>query len=299
MRNTKTLDQNNLKALESISKLLTNGDLYKARKFLLEYQDKYPGTNSFICNSIEARLIGYEGDFDEAISVFKSVLNQKRKSNNFSESIYYLMILLLKQGRYDEAYHYCNMIDYKELENKPARFTTNTIRTYNFLKKELNLDSDVYDIESYSMLQLYYYSNYLAKEHIYEKHNIDTNVDIEYSHYSFNMNYETFERLYSIINSTLPYAERTFEYTCGDIYYFRVKDVGVNLQEGFSTDILKVITNNGSFEIVSMFPEKNQKNSNRVINDIITEPIVEYHSIKKRKVVSQIDKFNSRYSLQK
>ena len=299
MRNTKTLDQNNLKALESISKLLTNGDLYKAKKFLLEYQDKYPGINSFICNSLEARLIGYEGDFDKAISVFKSVLNQKRKSKNVSESIYYLMILLLKQGRYDEAYYYCNMIDYKEFENRPLRFITNTKRTYNFLKRELIFDEDVYDVNSYSMMQLYYYSNYLAKEHIYEKHNIDTNVDIEYSHYSFNMNYETFERLYSIINSTLPYAERTFEYTCGDIYYFRIKDVGVNLQEGFSTDILKVITNNGSFEIVSMFPEKNQKNSNRVINDIIIEPIVEYHSTKKRKVVSQIDKFNSRYSLQK
>lgn len=294
MGDVKRINRSNIHDLISISKLLNIGDLDKAGKYLKEYQVKYPDSNHFVYLSTYARYLGQSGNYDEAIDILKSILNKDKKSNNVSESIFYLVILLLKSCRYDEAYYYCGMIDYKELENRPFRFTTNTIRSCNFLKRELGFDDDVYDINSYSMMQLYYYSDYLAKRHIYEKHNID----IE-SSYSFNMDYEIFERLYSVINLALLYALKSFEFTYGDMYYFRIKDVGINLYDGVSTDILKVITNNNSLEILSMYPVENQKNSNRIINEIITEQIMEYHSTKKRKVVSQVDKFNSKYSLQK
>ena len=300
MGDTKRINRSNIQDLITISKLLTAGDLNKAERYLKEYQDKYPDSDHFAYLSTYARYLGQDGKYNEAIDILKNILKQTKKSNNVSESLFYLVMLLLKCERYAEAYYYCNMIDYKELENRPARFTTNTIRAYNFLKKELGLDDDVYDINSYSIMQLYYYSSYLAKQHIYEKHNIDTYVDIEYPQYSFNMDYETFENLYSTVSLALLCADKTFEFTYGDMYYFRIKDIGINVQEGFSTDILKVITNNGSLEILSMFPVEEQKNSNRVINEIKTEPIVEYHSTKKRKTISQIDKFNSKYkTLQK
>lgn len=299
MGDTKRINRSNIQDLISISKLLTAGDLDKAGKYLKEYQDKYPNSYNFAYLTIYARYLGQSGKYDQAIDILKNNLKQNKKSNNVDECIFYLVMLLLKQGKYDEAYHYCNMIDYKELENKPVRFTTNTIRTYNFLKKELNLDSDVYDIESYSMIQLYYYSDCLAKEHIYEKHNIDTHIEMESLQYSFNMDYETFENLYSTINLALLYASKSFEYTYGDMYYFKIKDVGINLSDATTTNLLKVITNNNSLEILSMFPVEELKTSNRVINEIKTEPIMEYHSTKKRKTISQIDKFNSKYSLQK
>ncbi len=300
MKDTKKVNRGNMHDLATISKLLTAGDLDKAGKYLKEYQNKYPNSYHFAYLSTYARYLGQSENFDEAIDIFKNIFKKNKKFNIISETLFYLVILLLKSKRYDEAYYYCNMIDYKELDNRPVRFTTNTVRAYNYLKKKLGLDDDVYDINSYSMMQLYYYSNYLAKEHIYDKHNIDNCTDIDYSQYSFIMDYETFEKLYSTINLALLYADKTFEFTYGDMYYFRIKDIGIELHEGLSTDILKVITNNDSLEILSMFPVFDQKNSNRVINDIITEPLVEYHSTKKRKVLSQIDKFNSKYkTLQK
>lgn len=300
MSDNKRINRSNIHDLITISKLLTNGDIDKAEKYLKDYQDKYPDSKHFVYLTVYAKFLGYLDKKDMAIDIFKESLVQDKKSNNVSEAIYYLIILLLKQGRYDEAYYYCNMIDYKELETRPTRFTINSIRTLNYLKKELGLDSDVYDINTYSMMQIYYYNDYIALSHIYEKHNIDTRINIDTFQYSFNMDYEIFEKLYSTINLALLYAEKTFDYIYGDVYYFRIKDIGINLQDGSYTDVLKVITNNDSLEILSMFPVEDQKNSNRVINEIISEPIMEYHSTKKRKVVSQIDKFNSKYkTLQK
>ena len=297
MSDTKRINRSNIHDLITISKLLTMGELDKAQKYLNEYQDKYPDSNHFAYLSIYARFLGCVGKYDEAIDIFINILSQNKKSNNVSESLFYLVMLLLKKGKYDEAYSYCSMIDYKQLENRPSRFTVNTKRAYNFLKKELGLDSDVYDIDSYSMMQLYYYSNELAKSHIYDRHNVDSHFDSEVSKYSFYINYESFENLYSVINLALLCAEKTFEYAYGDVYYFRIKDIGIDLYDYSFTDILKVITNNNSFEILSMFPVEEQKKFNGNINEIITEQIMEYHSSKNKKKVSQIDKFNKKYKI--
>lgn len=297
MGDNKRVNRSNVQDLITISRLLTDGDIEKAGKYLKDYQDKYPDSKHFVYLTVYARFLGYLDKKDMAIDVFMECLRQNKKSNNVNETIYYLVILLLKQGRYDEAYYYCNMIEYREFETKPTRFTINSIRTLNYLKKELGLDSDVYDINTYSMIQMYYYSDYIALGHIYEKHNIDTRTDNDGLQYSFNMDYEDFERLYFTISLALLCAEETFEYVYGDAYYFRIKDIGINLLDGSYTDVLKVITNNNSFEILSMFPVWDQKNSNRVINEIITEPIIEYHSTKKKRVVSQIDKFNNKYNI--
>lgn len=291
MSDHRKINRSNINDLITISKLLSNEDIVKAKKYLLEYQEKYPESTHFIYLSIYARLLGYEGDFDKAIDIYKDILNCDVKTSNNCESLYYLIILLLKSKRYSEAYYYIERINYKELSKLPLKFNTNIKRVYNFLRKELSLDSDIYDLNSYSINQLYCYSDDLAISHIYNKHNFDIN------NYSFNMDYDSFLELYNSINLSLPLSKITFEYIYGDVYYFKIPNIGINYVDNISSNTLKVITNNNSLEIITMYPVSDLKCSNRNINSFIDESFIEYHSNKKVKKLSQTDKFLRRYNI--
>ena len=70
MSDNKRINRSNIHDLITISKLLTNGDIDKAEKYLKDYQDKYPDSKNFVYLTVYARFLGYLDKKDMAIDIF-------------------------------------------------------------------------------------------------------------------------------------------------------------------------------------------------------------------------------------
>ena len=280
----------NLYDLTNIHKLIIEGKFDLARKFLEEYKLKYDSEHTF-CKRYDALLIAYEGDLESAIKCFKSIVEKDHDKYNITDDAYYLMLLLTKVGRYEEAYQYIEYLDYKELlENTKVAFK-NARKLINYLKKVLNKDQEVYDINAYQELQSYYYSDNRAINHIYSRHNY---IDKKNA-YAFYLTLEDFKKIYDLINKSLLVAERTFDVDFNDTYYFKIDQIGINLQDFTYTDYIKVITLPNEPKIMTMFPVSYNKYSNWNIYDFTNSRNNNYTSSKVRTRTSQIDKFNKKY----
>ena len=272
-----------------LKNLVTNGYYTKARKCLNQYKEKY-GQAHFLYKLYDAIICGYESKYEEAISKFLFLFDSAYERSK-EEIAYYLMLLFLEIGDYNNSYKYCSFINIASYQKElPEKFKKGSLRTKNFLVTKLGLPI-CENVDNYAYNQLYYYSDLMAKIHIYDKHNIEVDEQV-----GFNMSYENLSKIYDYINLAILYAEKTFDYTYGDVYYFKIPEVGFSFVENKHLDVIKVVTNRDETEILSMFLIKRKTNNNDwYINDIVLEK--KYSSNKVRKRESMIDKFNKKYNL--
>lgn len=280
----------NVNDLRNIHKLIIERKLDLARTYLEEYKTKYK-KDHILCRRYDALLKAYEGYTEEAIEILKEniLIDNTRHSN--SDDAYYLVILLSKKGRYEEAYSYLKHIDLKKLMENTRVAYKNARKMINFLNKKLSKDESVYDLTVYQELQSYDCNIERAKEHIISKHN----VLLQDYNYSFLLSEEKLSELYDLINRAILISEKTFDMDFSDIYIFRIKDIGYNPYTDEYTDYLKVITLPNEPKIMTMFPVDSSKYNNWNINELYSEVNEEYTSGKVRTRISQIDKFNKRY----
>ena len=280
----------NIYDLKNIHNLIIDKKIKLARIYLEEYKTKYDSSH-VLCKRYDAFLKAYEGYIEEAIEIFKENLLVDSDKYSNSDDAYYLVTLLIKEGRYEEAYSYIKYIDFKQLVGNTKVAFKNATRIVNFLNKILNKDGDVYDLSVYQELQSYDCNIERAKEHIISKHN----VLLQDYNYSFLLSEEKLSELYDLINRAILISEKTFDMDFSDIYIFRIKDIGYNPYTDEYTDYLKVITLPNEPKIMTMFPVDSSKYNNWNINELYSEINEEYTSGKVRTRISQIDKFNKRY----
>lgn len=283
----------NIYDLKNIHKLIIDRKIELARIYLEEYKTKYDSSH-VLCKRYDAFLKAYEGYIEEAIEIFKENLLVDSDKYSNSDDAYYLVILLIKEGRYEEAYSYIKYIDFKQLVGNTKVAFKNATRIVNFLNKVLNKDGDVYDLSVYQELQSYDYSLDRAIEHILSNHNISKRDN----RYSFYFSREKLSEIFNIINQAILISDKTFDMDFGDIYIFKVKDIGYNPYTDEHTDYLKVITLPNEHKITTMYPIEYSKYNNWSINELSSEVKAEYTSGKVRTRKSQIDKFNNRYQKQ-
>lgn len=272
-----------------LKNLVSNGYYTKARKCLDQYKEIY-GQTHFLYKLYDATLCGYEGKYEEAISKFLLLFDSAYEHSK-EEIAYYLMLLFLEIGDYENSYKYCSFINIASYRKEiPNKFKKGSLRTKNFLVTKLGLPISE-NVDNYSYNQSYYYSDLVAKNHIYDKHNIEADEEV-----GFNMSYENLSKIYDYINLAILHAERTFDYTYGNVYYFKIPEIGFSFIDNKHLDIIKVVTNRDEPEILSMFLMKRKvKNNDWYINEVVLEN--SYSNSKVRKRESMIDKFNKRYNL--
>ena len=280
----------NIGDLKNIHKLIIERKLDLARVYLEEYKTKYD-SNHILCRRYDALLKSYEGYIEEAIEILKEniLIDNTRHSN--TDDAYYLVVLLTKKGKYEEAYSYLKYIDLKELMDNTKVAYKNARKMINFLNKMLNKDRCVYDLTVYQELQSYDYSLDRAKEHIVGKHN----VLMQDYNYSFLLPEEKLSELFDLVNQAILISEKTFDMDFKGTYIFKIKGIGYNPYTDEYTDYLKVITLPNEPKIMTMFPVDSSKYNNWAINELYPEVNEEYTSGKVRTRMSQIDKFNKRY----
>ena len=104
----------NVNDLRNIHKLIIERKLDLARTYLEEYKTKYK-KDHILCRRYDALLKAYEGYTEEAIEILKENILIDNTRHSDSDDAYYLVILLSKKGRYEEAYSYLKHIDLKKL----------------------------------------------------------------------------------------------------------------------------------------------------------------------------------------
>lgn len=273
------------KDLDIIRKEYLNGNITKARKYLEEYRKNYTDKH-YVFKYHEAVILGYEGKMQEAIEKLYNLVNYYNQKE-VSQAYYYLACLLTKEKRYKEAYEICKRVDSKEIIISTKTLYQNIKRCLELLEKELSIEKGIKDKDSYYKIQLYFYSNYYALKHIIKKHKEND------EHCNFYIEEEKIEKLYNLINNALCISQKTIDYQMGDIYYYNIPEIGININTGEKTDTLKVITIPEKKEILTMYPVKKDKNSEWIINEIKEEK--EYTNKKPKTRKSQIEKFNNKY----
>lgn len=273
------------KDLDTIRKEYLKGNIIKARKYLEEYRKNYTDKH-YVFKHHEAVILGYEGKTKESIEKLISLINDNDQKD-VSSSYYYLACLLTKEKQYQKAYEICKKIDFIETLKNTKTLYKNIKRCLEFLQKELSIEKGIKDKDSYYKIQLYFYSNYYAIKHIIKKHKEND------EHCNFYLEDEKIEKLYNIINNALYISKKTPDYQMGDIYYYNIPEIGININTGEKTNILKVITLPETKQILTMYPVKQEKQTNWIINEI--KETKEYTSKNQKIRKTQIEKFNNKY----
>lgn len=276
------------KILEKVDK-----DPYQAKILFENYLDEYP--KDYSAYSFYASCLITLGLFEEAEKVIDNIENVYKYDNKYLSGtnsdkvitlirniIYAKIKLLCRQHKYKEVYDYylTNYIYTKDMDIQ---------RVILYCKAKLNLIEDTNrDNYFYFMRQTidYKYSDFLC--HI--KRHLNSDIWDEEERCSFfNKSFPTLKVISEIDKYLMSDKRLLFGFT-EDIYIFRYDECGIYNKK--SANFFKVVTFNGSKNIITMYPVIGYENL----------PYVDLNYMKnedkpKIKMLSQIDKFNNKYGI--
>ena len=219
------------------------------------------------------------GFYEKAIDIFNKMINlQKEEENN----TYYnsARIELFK------AYYMINDFEkaYELWDFTKTRLRHQTEKHIYYLdlilKIRLGLEHD--EVNEKNMHIINHNSNF-ALEHINEHMN-DFSTDIKIN------------EIYELVIKHLENSKIFPLFSVNDVYLFKFPNIGQN-----GENVLKVITNKGTNEIITMYPSEIEKSYQEKINctDFLNDNLYEEYickNIGKTKRLSQIDRFKSRFN---
>lgn len=268
-----------LKTIISIKKLIDEGQFELALKEIRNFLDEF----GFDCEVMTnyGKMLRQNNQVDEAIQVLSDLVDYQEE-NNIKHSYVAAKRELFKvyfiNDYYEEAYKQFCSIEWHPTDPLYSQL--------GYIETILKIKVGIYDRnpleEPPFITKLLYYDEDLSREHIREhlwekdkeKHTLFNDIDID--------------TLFSNVKKVLPSSKKIQKFALNDIYLFSFSRVG-----GGNNNMLKVITTKGTNDIVSMYP------TDEITKDYINDNLyLEYLEEKNTKIkrLSQIEKFNKRYS---
>lgn len=261
-----------------IVKLVKENKFEKAEAEYQAYLVEYPND---CCSYIYyAELLIKIGRFEQAQEILDKVLVNPNLRQITLEDTYLLKVKMLSSlQNYEEAYKV--LVDNWDVFDS-RNWTIKGIDL--FLRGKLGLltEEDMHH-NSYLLSQIVDYSEELCLEHI-TKHQSYAGND---NPCIFNEDIPVTD-LYYKLRKMLPLEDKIYHSITDNLYIFKYDNCG--RVDGKLVDYMKVITLQGSNDIITMLPCKNNE---RIVHKDLTPVIVDKSSKVKR--ISQIDKFNQRY----
>lgn len=268
--------------LDNINNLIRKGSFKKAKLFLEEYKERF-GEEHIVYKKIYALLSGYVNpSLDEVIKIHEDLLNEECITKRGETSLD-LAFLYIKKNDYLSAYKILERVDLDEFDLTCGDIVTKYFRLYEYILKYMDLYEDGYGID---------YSIY-DKEYSLKKIILSNTRYFAYKYIiddSFNL-----EDLYTYITSIIDVSTKTFDYTFVDKYYFKIDNIGISVEDNYSTDILKVVTFPNTNIIITMYPVGGKNKDNVVINETNYNKL-EYNKFTRVRT-NQVDKFKKKYLL--
>ncbi len=238
------------------------------------------------------RAVSYRaiGEYDKAISDLKyniSLNNNVKEYENSCVELYYIYYQL---RMYKEAYKLLPIItEITKFYGNQKNIEISTI----ILKYKLRIDQILSDRYEYLRDQLLDYNEKTTLDHIkihcidnftYKKSKFEKDVNVDY--------------LFSVLRENLNRYERSNINSGLDVYFFHIDGIGFKSINNNICNVLKVLSIPETNDIISMFPISDE------IPKVISILDIDYDKLFNRektkvKVMSQIDKFNKRYSRKK
>lgn len=267
-----------LKNVESIRNLV------ESKKYILAIRDiiKFNGEFGYDCQVIYyyGKCLRKTGRVKEAIKVLSDLINYQ---DEYNQKLYYfpakmeLFKVYFINNYYKEAYTLFDELrgNFQESSNFKEYYIERLL--------QIRLGQYAEDIngEPASIYRMLHYDENQAIDHM-KKHLPDYN-DCGCSEFN-NVNIvDLLER----VKKVLPTSKKLQRFSLNDVYLFRFSRIGVD-----NSNILLVVTNKGTYEVVSMYPTNTKFIG--TINDNLYNEYLEDKEVNKDKM-SQIDKFNKRY----
>lgn len=270
--------------------------LYYDRKYeiVIKLATKFLSENKYNQVVRYYRAMSYKaiGDFENAIIDLKyniSINNSVKKHDKSYISLYFIYY---KLGMYKEAYELLpilNKIRTPEYYNKHIKISEIIINN------KLGIDFNTNSKYEYLQSQILNYNDSSVLKHIKlhcsntlkeNKSLFESNVNIEYLYEFLNINLSKYE--VSNIENSL------------DIYFFSIARIGFDYKNNTYCNVLKVLAIPQTSNIVNMYPIWNEPPFFSAISVLDIDYDKLFNREKpKVKVMSQIDKFNKRYSRKK
>lgn len=270
--------------IKNIRKLTETGNFSLAVKRINEFFKLYD--NDVEVLFIYGKILRKTGHPVEAERIFKQILDILKTINAdkfYNSTLTELFKIYFINDNYDKAYELLNS---GKVDLEISRSYNSHVPDDETLRNILEIRLGIYkekENESSLVNRMLHYNRGMAlahvKQHLYANELVDktvfVNCDIDY--------------LFEKVENVLPSSKRLQKFSTSDIYMFRFDRIGAK-----NCNKLQVITNKGTYEIVSMYPIKNAYRC--IINDNLYEQYLEEDKAKTKKI-SQIDKFNKRYGL--
>ena len=268
-----------IKKIKSIKQLIDDGHFELALKEIRNFLDEFGYDCEVMTNY--GKMLRKNNQVSEAIQVLNDLINYQEE-NNIKHSYVAARRELFKvyfiNDYYEEAYKLFNSLDWSVDDPLYSQLE--------YIEKILKIKVGTYEgnplEEPPFITKLLYYDEDFSKEHIREhlwkkdkeKHTLFNDIDID--------------TLIFNVKKVLPESKKIQKFALNDIYLFSFSKIGRD-----NHNLLKVITTKGTYDIVSMYPA--DEITKEYINDNLYLEYLEEKNLKIKRL-SQIEKFNKRYS---
>lgn len=266
------------KNIESIRKMVESKKYILAIKDIIKFNEEF----GYDCQVIYyyGKSLRKTGRVKEAIEVLSNLLEYQDEYNlkqyYFSTKMELFKVYFIN-NYYKEAYILFN--DLRGSFQESSNFKEYYIER--LLKIRLGEYEEDINGEPVSIDRVLHYDEKQALEHI-QKHLPDYN-DCGCSEFNDINIVDLLER----VKNALPLAKKLQRFSLNDVYLFRFSRIGAD-----NSNLLLVVTNKGTYEVVSMYPTTTEYVG--VINHNLYNEYLEEKGSNENKM-SQIDKFNKRY----
>lgn len=270
-----------LKEVRNINDLNTSGQYGLVVKSALRFFSEY-GFDIAVCYYY-AHGLRKLGFVEEAITVLKELVKIQEQYNirsYFEDAKLELFKAYFMNDHYQEAYELYEQV--KSLLDSSKYYSAPAI--LGFLKSKLNMQIDE-PLNDILFSQILEYSRDYALEHI-QKHIVEVPEDDDVSMFAD----VDIENIFNLAQMVIKDSKKLPVFSLRDAYIFSFPHIG---RDGQS--VLKVITNKGTNEIISMYPTRENSKNNVFLNDNLFELYIHSHDCKIKKL-TQTDKFKLRFS---
>ena len=271
------------KQLHAIRETIYHGQFQLALKMMNDFMEKYGLDNEILYNY--GKILRKTGQVEKAIDTFKLLLNflkEQEIQQYYDATNTELFKVYFINDYYKEAYDL--LINNQISIDVTKQYYKDTPESTEF-KKLLEIRLGIYqpeENESELMNKVLHYDKSKAIKHI--KKHLEGNSTIRHSIF----NDVDIDTLFTQVEKVLPNSQKMQRFSFYDLYIFNFSRVGQN-----DADLLKVVTNKGTYEIVAMYPTKAEYKG--YINDNLYDEYLMSQAPQKTKS-TQIDKFRNRYS---
>lgn len=268
-----------LKMIQSIKTLVDDAMIELALKEIKFFLQEYGYDREVML--YYGKMLRRNNQVDEAIKVITDLIDNTKEnaveaySNAAKRELFKIYFI---NNYYNEAYEL-----FKDIEwNPDDPLVIQLPNVEKILKIKLGIYEDEIDNEQKIVSKHLYYDENESLEHIKEhmkeivgeKHSVFNDIDIN--------------KIFTNVKEILPESKQIQMFSLNDIYFFYFGGIGRN-----RCNLLKVITVKGTTNIVSMYPTNEE--TREYVNDNLYLDYVSEEDLKVKKL-SQIEKFNKRYS---